>query len=230
MGLAACGDGGATGGSGGSAAHSSSASSSASSGGGGSAASSTSSGAGGGDAGVIDKAGPCTGTFGQALTNSYGRVDGTVLAVVQPKDTQCPMPNNDHVILEVTMLGAVYRMVVNVQSMSADPDVRFVSWPHALPAPAWAEGWHTGVTLDYVADFGVHVADFKPVALTPLSAMIADAITLGQKVSVYTTSSGGSSAHLIHRNDGKVDGAIVLDPDTASPRALLFHFPTTQPF
>lgn len=46
--------------------------------------------------------------------------------------------------------------VVNVKSDGADPDVFFRTLPHALPAPAWAEGWHTGLKLDYVADLGVH--------------------------------------------------------------------------
>jgi hypothetical protein len=178
----------------------------------------------GGAGGKIDKAANCTGTFGSALTSSFGRIDGTVLAVVKPSDTQCPMPNNDHVILEVTMGGAVYRMVVNVQSSFGNPDVFFLKAPHTMPAPAWSDGWHTGLKLDFVKDFGVHAGDFKPIALAPLSDTIADAITIGQKISVYAESSGGASAHKIHRNDGLTDGAIVLDPDAKSPTVMLFHF------
>src|SRR5262245_41579858 len=37
-----------------------------------------------------DKAAQCADQFGAALTDSYGRVDGTVLALVDPSDTQCP--------------------------------------------------------------------------------------------------------------------------------------------
>jgi len=33
-----------------------------------------------------------------------------------------------------------------------------------------------------------------------------------------------SSAHLIHRNNTKPDGAIALDPLSPSPRLLLFRF------
>ncbi len=65
---------------------------------------------------AVDKAKNCTGTFGTALTNAFGRLDGKVLAVVQPKDQQCPRPNNDHVVLEVTSQGAAYRIVINVQN------------------------------------------------------------------------------------------------------------------
>lgn len=46
----------------------------------------------------------------------------------------------------------------------------------------------------------------------------------GTRVSVFATSSGGSSAHLVHRNATNQDGAIVLSPDTA-PHYLLTAFP-----
>src|SRR5262249_7095216 len=75
------------------------------------------------DGGPIDKAANCAATFGQALTSSFGRIDGAVLAVVKPSDTQCPLPNSDHVILQVTMNGEAYRLVVNVQSDFGDPQV-----------------------------------------------------------------------------------------------------------
>lgn len=186
---------------------------------------SSSSGAGGaGGAAPVDKAKDCAATFGSALTNAFGRVDGTVLAVVKPTDTQCPMPNNDHVILEVTMQGAVYRMVINVLSTGVDPDVRFLELDHAMVGTAWSEGWHTDAALDYAGDLGLHSGfDFAPVPFGKLVDRVTDDITLGEKVSVFCTSSGGASSHLIHRNGQKHDGAIVLHPDT-NPRWLVFHF------
>lgn len=180
----------------------------------------------------VDKASRCASTFGTALTRGFGRVDGTVVAIVQPKDAgKCALPNNDHVIVQVQMLGAVYRMVVNVESdrPGQDPRVSYLEKSVKLPAPSWAEGWRTGVTLDYVKDFGVKAADFAPFGLVELSAKIADVIPLDAKVSVYSDTSGGSSTHLVHRNDGTKDGAIVLDPDGPSPKALLFRF-STQDF
>jgi len=174
----------------------------------------------------VDKAARCASTFGNALTKGFGRVDGTVVAVVQPKDTQCPLPNDDHLIVQVRMQGAVYRMVVNVESDRAgqDPRVSYLEKAVTLPAPAWAEGWHTGLTLDYVKDFGARAGDFAPFAMTELSAKVAAVIPLDAKISVYSDTSGGASTHLVHRNNGTNDGAIVLDPDGPSPRALLFRF------
>jgi hypothetical protein len=66
-----------------------------------------------------------------------------------------------------------------------------------------------------------------------LVAAVTSRIDLDARISVYASTSGGSSAHLIHRNvdptDGGAatpnqDGAIVLAPDSASPRYLLFAF------
>src|SRR4051812_39193939 len=70
-----------------------------------------------------DKSAACASTFGNALTNAFGRLDGTVLAVVAPGNQRCAMPNGTHVVVQVTMDGAAYRMVVNVLSTSGDPHV-----------------------------------------------------------------------------------------------------------
>jgi hypothetical protein len=175
------------------------------------------------DSGVLT--GVCADTFGNALTASFGRIDGVVYAVQKPSDKQCAMPNDDHVIVHVLMNGAVYRLVTNVQSTSGDPKVRFTTLAHALPAPAWAEGWHAGVTLDYPTDLGAHNADFTPYAMNDLVDKIAAEVHVGDKVSVYGESGDGrpESAHNIHRTSNGHDGAIVVDP-TGSPEFLLFHF------
>lgn len=166
----------------------------------------------------------CVGQFGQALTSAYGRLDGTVVAVVRPADSQCPQPNSDHVVLEVSMKGSVYRAVINIQSDFGDPVVGYAIVSHALPAPAFEEGWHTGIFFDYVVDLGVHSNMFKPIPLTELADAVACSLEIGQKVAVYSFSSGGSSSHKVHRNSAKQDGAIVVDADGPSPKVLLFRF------
>jgi hypothetical protein len=175
------------------------------------------------DAGVdggANKAALCAATFGSELTAAFGRLDGTILAVVTPADTQCAMPNNDHAVLQVVMRGAAYRMVINVQSaFGPDYRVRFATLEAALPAPAWSEGWHSDVSLDYPSTLGVHPASFTPYEMPALIARIVDEIAIGEPVSVYA-----HSAHKIHRNGGSADGAIVLRPTSGSPRFLLFHF------
>src|SRR4051812_49671833 len=99
---------------------------------------------------AVDKAARCTATFGGALTAPYGRLDGTVLAVVPPAHPTCARPNNDHLVLEVTAGGAAYRMVVNVQSdQTADPRVLYAE--KAAPLTGYADGWHANAALDYVS-------------------------------------------------------------------------------
>jgi hypothetical protein len=173
-----------------------------------------------------NKAAACASTFGDALTNAFGRADGTVVAIVGPKDTQCAMPNSDHVVVQISMGAKVYRMVVNVQSTRGDDRrVRFATIEHALLGEPWAEGWHIGIPVDYPTMLDAHVAAFTPYEMDPLVAKVTDAITIGSKVSVFATSSGGASAHNVHRNSAtNSDGAIVLDPTGPKPKWLLFHF------
>ena len=71
----------------------------------------------------VDKSAPCVATFGSALTAAFGRLDGTVIAVLPPNDQACPDPNSTHLIIEVLMGGAAYRMVVDVISTDGTADL-----------------------------------------------------------------------------------------------------------
>ncbi len=183
------------------------------------------------DAGILDagnKADACASTFGALFTNAFGRADGTVVAVVPPA-WQCPLPNADHVVIQVSIDGGVQRLVVNVKSDFGDPKVLFRVISAPLPAPAYAEGWHPGVTLDYPS-MGLHSdAGWELLDLEQAASRVYDAVIVGAPLSVYATSSGGSyagSAHKVHRNGQQNDGAIVVDPTGAQPTWLLFHFAT----
>ncbi len=178
----------------------------------------------------VDKASRCASSFGTALAAPYGRLDGTITAVVKPAHPTCAMPNSDHVVVQVSAGGEVYRIVVNVLSSFADDAgetrIRFGAISKALKGPAWSEGWNTGVALDYVADLGLHndLSTLQPMTLAEASLAIDGSLSLDEKVSVFATTSGGASAHKVHRNEGKTDGAIVVGPDTASPKYLVFAF------
>lgn len=170
--------------------------------------------------------GQCAATFGDKLTEGFGRIDGIIYAVQKPSDTACVFPNKDHVVLQVLTNGAVYRLVANVQGSGADPKIRFSVLPHALPAPAFAEGWHLAAGLDYLTTLGAHSdASFAPLTLAEAVPKIDAELKIGDPVSVYGTCGAGrpESAHLIHRNKANQDGAIVVNPTTA-PRFMLFHF------
>ena len=161
------------------------------------------------------KAASCASTFGNALTDAFGRADGTIVAVVPPGHPTCPQANGTHLVLQMTIDGAVYRMVTNLDVLT-----------HAVDAPlaggAWSEGWHPGVQLDYVTTLGMTATEFD---MNPNpDAWITNQLDIGAHVSVFATSQGyHDSAHLVHRNATNMDGAIVVDPDT-SPHYLLFRF------
>ena len=176
----------------------------------------------------VDKSLACASTFGTELVSGYGRLDGTVLAVVPPADNACALPNSDHVILQVTMHGAAYRMVVNVHSdFPGDQRVQMKEVQAPLLGGPWSEGWHVPGALDYPTALEVHDKDFTPYDQAPLVQRITSFLTVGEKVSVFATNNNSTytdSAHLVHYVGGNQDGAIVVGAATATPTWLLFHF------
>jgi hypothetical protein len=166
--------------------------------------------------------------LGHAITAGHGRADGTIHAVVVPTETHCPAScNATHMTVEVTLGGAPHRFVVTLVDDGGDRRMRFLARAAPLAGPPWSDGWHAGVALDYVADLGVHAADFQPLDRDRLAATVSDRLTPGARVSVFATSDrGGDRAHLVHRytRDGAGhDGALVVDPDGA-PTYLLFYY------
>jgi hypothetical protein len=170
--------------------------------------------------------------FGDALTPGFGRLDGTLRAVVGTEDRQCSLWNDDHVILQVDMNGATYRLVVNVQSNrpGQDPRVFLRTAEAPLLGPPWQEGWHTGFTLDYRSDLGQTPETFEPHDM-PSLVDILQRLPLGAPISVYATNGRNvpHSAHRIHRNGYKDDGAIALPLPQGGAVYSLFRF-STQTF
>ena len=80
---------------------------------------------------------------------------------------------------KVLMGGAVYRLVTNVLSNGADPSVRYAVLPHALPPPAYADGWHAGVALDYPTTLDVHNDAFTAFSMNELVAKIGAEVHAG---------------------------------------------------
>ena len=166
----------------------------------------------------------CAASFGELFTRANGRADGTLVALLETTDTQCVASDDDHVVLQVAILGEVQRLVVAVDGVA----VRALAAP--LIGPAFAEGWHGGMTLDYPRDLGVHASDFTAVTMVEAVAFICAATAVGSSISVFAYAEGDypSSAHQIHRNDNYPDGAIVVDPTAELPTYLLFRYADQQ--
>ena len=172
------------------------------------------------------KAVACATSFGAELTTSFGRLDGTVLAVIPPNFQGCTQPNSTHTVVQVMVGGLAYRMVVNVLSTQGPPDVFLAEVDAPLAGPAWAEGWHPDAQLDYATTLHVMKSQFTEADQATAAQRVYDMVELGERISVFATSSGppkADSADKIHRNATNADGAIVLHPDTA-PHYLLTAF------
>ena len=177
---------------------------------------------------------PCTETFGSGLSTAYGRLDGFLVAIVAPGPSTAPChADSDHLHLQVLMSGAVYDVAVNVGTDDATNDVHATTLDHALIGPAWSEGWHTGITVDYVA-LGVHSSAMPLLTQTQSVAALMTDLGTANHVSIYATgySPVPSGAHLVHRHTSGAagtDGLVVTQPLSPAAHTRLFSF-STQTF
>ena len=166
--------------------------------------------------------------WGNGMTAAFGRIDGTLFAIATPSSTQCNQSNSTHLVLEVTMGGASYPLVVNVDDTSSSSGVFFYEMDHALVGVPWADGWHTDAAekLDYVNNLGIHSTAFTAMVEADLVNAIDCELASGDQVSIYNLGWGTNGGHDIHRNTGGggADGAIVLHANSANPHYMMFHF------
>ncbi|HEX3760458.1 MAG TPA: lamin tail domain-containing protein [Kofleriaceae bacterium] len=172
---------------------------------------------------------PCSSTFGSAMTTAFGRLDGFLVAIVNPNTTSSCRGDDNHIHLQVRVNGGIQDIPVNVQSTSGNPDVDFRTLNSALRGGAWVEGWHPGQSLDYANTLGVSSTSFTEENITQLTTSVDNALASANHVSIFTTGFDATGGDLVHREGGNHDGAIVINPTTASPTYLLFHF-TNQTF
>jgi len=169
----------------------------------------------------------CTSSFGDALSPTFGRLDGYLVAIVPPSNGACNADQN-HVHLQIQMNGAVYDVAVNVGEESGTQDVHSTTLDHAMPGPPWSEGWHTGVLVDYVA-LGMHATDIPLQTASALAAQVTSDLTTANHISVFATGYGSDGVHLVHRNGHGTDGLIITEPLSTPSHARLFSF-TDQAF
>jgi hypothetical protein len=190
-------------------------------------------GGGGGGGGGTDDGTPtrqaCTSTFGSAMTATFGRLDGFLVSIVNPNTTTSCRGDDNHIHLQVRVNGRIEDVAVNVASTSGNPNLDFRTVGSALRGGAWTEGWHPGQTLDYPTNLGVSSTSFTEETLSQLTATVDNALAGANHVSIFATGFDPTGGHLVHRQGSGHDGAIVIDPTTATPTYLLFHF-TNQAF
>jgi hypothetical protein len=167
----------------------------------------------------------CTDAFGHGLTQKFGRLDGYLVSIVSPSSNHQCNADSDHVHLQVLMKSAVYDVAVNVaDSSSAATPVKVSEIDAPRLNGQWEEGWHAGVTFDYVSDLHLHSPNFGPMDRAKLVQKLEDDLKDVNHISVYATAYGSEGVHLVHREHGGDDGAIVIRPLSAVPHVLAFCF------
>jgi hypothetical protein len=165
----------------------------------------------------------CTSSYGNALSGTFGRLDGYVVSVVLPGGSSKCNADSTHIHIQVLMGGDVYDVAVNVDG-GFWYDSKF-----DLPDGTWSEGWHGSDGLNYVS-LGAHSTDFASInqssLVTTLETALASANHITAYGTTYTGSDSGTGIHDIHRQSTNKDGALFLDPTSATPRSLLFRFST----
>jgi hypothetical protein len=160
----------------------------------------------------------CTSALGHGLTpNTHGRLDGTLVSVVAPNATNCPS-DAQHLHLQVRMSGAVYDIAINLDGFEGETDA-------PIPGGPFLEGWHPAIDLDYVTDLGLHSTALTLTTPSAIRQRVEAVLTSANHIAIFGTSYVGSDgAHLVHRQVGGRDGAIVVNPLGAKAHVLAFRF------
>ena len=169
----------------------------------------------------------CTSAFGSGLTASpaFGRLDGYLVSIVLPGASGCNA-DSSHVHLQVRMKGAIYDVAIDVTNdVSGVDDVHTTARDQAMPIAAlpWAEGWHTGIGVDYVA-LGVHSTDLALATKSQMTTTLMNDLATANHISIYATTYGADGAHLVHRNGSGRDGLIVTEPLSVPAHLRLLSF------
>ena len=169
----------------------------------------------------------CTSNFGSALPSSgtYGRLDGYLVAIVAPGSTNGCNDDDSHVHLQIKMNGGIYDIAIDAtDGQTHTDDVHTGTIDIAMPSgPAWSEGFHTGVTIDYPT-LGVHASALALNTKAQIVSTITADLATVNHISIFTTSYGGTGAHLVHRNGGGQDGLVLTEPLSTPSHLRLFSF------
>ncbi len=182
------------------------------------------------DAGEADAAprnAACTPTSqqtGTLVNTQHGRLDGTLVYVLPVGGSGKCNGDDSHVHMQIEVSGLVYDVAVDIGA-SGD-EVGLYEQTLAVPGDAWAEGWHGTDSLSYPS-IGLKSAQFPVGAPADVASQVEALLAPVSKVSVFCTgyTPTDNGCHDVHYENGNgEDGAIVLDPSSATSPVLFFRF------
>ena len=132
--------------------------------------------------------------------------------------------------LQIEVSGLVYDVAVDIGA-SGD-EVGMLQDSIAVPGGVWAEGWHGTDSLTY-STLGVKSSSLTPAAPADVAAQVEALLASTSKISVFCTgyTPTDNGCHDVHYENGSgKDGAIVLDPSSATSPILFFRFQGRKSF
>jgi len=168
---------------------------------------------------------PLSAQTGTDINTAHGRLDGTLVFVVDEGTGKNCNGDDSHVHLQIEVSGSVYDVAVDIGTAPSD-EVGMYEETMAVPGGAWAEGWHDD-TLAYPS-IGVHSTSFVTMAPNAMASQVESLLATTSKISIFcTVYSTDNGCHDVHYENGSgKDGAIVLDPTAAMSPVLFFRFTT----
>ncbi len=166
---------------------------------------------------------PSSQQTGTLANTDHGRLDGTLVYVIAPGlDPKCN-GDSSHVHLQIEVQSLVYDVAVDI-GQSGD-EVGMLQQTMTVPGGTWSEGWHGTDTLAYPS-LSLKSTAMPLQAPATIGSDVMAALETTSKVSIFCTSySQGNGCHDVHYENGNgEDGAIVLDPTSATSPILFFRF------
>ena len=127
----------------------------------------------------------------------------------------------------MTANGKTYDVAVDIGTSSTDEVYLYESDSLTVPDGAWSEGWHGSAGFTYES-LGLTSGEFTPTTpaarISALEAELATANHISIFCTGYTPGDNGCHDVHYHSSSGGHDGAIVLNPLSATPHMMFFHF------
>lgn len=167
---------------------------------------------------------PLSQQTGTIVNSKHGRLDGKLVYVLPVNGSHSCNGDSSHVHLQVEVSGLVYDVAVDVGTSTTD-EVGMLVTSETVPGGVWSEGWHSADNLSYPS-LGVHSTQLTLADPGTIASQIESALGPTGQIAIFCTGyTQGNGCHDVHYQNGSgQDGAIVLDPASATSPMMFLRF------
>lgn len=157
------------------------------------------------------------------VNTTHGRLDGTLVYVLPIDGSGACNGDSAHVHLQIEVSGSVYDVAVDI-GKSGD-EVGWYEQTMSVPGGAWSEGWHGSDDLGY-SSLGAASTEFATLDPASMGNEVETLLANTSQISIFCTGyTQGNGCHDVHYENGTTnDGALVLDPMSATSPIVFFRF------